>query len=141
MIKSLFKVLTIPFVYVILVIQFVLKYILLAPILLIFYALKNLVIGAVIGVIAGFFLSPIATVIIIALFFIGSIASSFEDMQDGFWGMWDINWNYASDVFSKNKQDKLLRKRKKYIKLANKEYKKARDEFWGFDSIADIYAK
>lgn len=141
MIKSLFRVITIPFIYLFLIAQFLLKWFLVAPLIFCLYSVKHILIGVIIGVIAGIFFTPIATLIIVILSVIWTISAVIEDMSYTFWGNWYINWSYASDVFSKNRNEKLVKKRKKYLKMANKKYKKSIDEFEGFDSIADIYAK
>ena len=48
---------------------------------------------------------------------------------------------YAREIFDDNNKANLEKKRKKYIKMANKNYKKSSNEFEGFDRIADIYSK
>lgn len=141
MIKSFFKILTIPVVYVFIIIVALFKWLIVAPIMFSLYLLKYAFVGIIIGVIAGFFFTPVVTGIIILLVAIGSISAAFEEMNDGFFGEIYIKWDYASTIFEENKADSLLRKRKKYIKLANKKYNKSKDEFYGFDQIADIYAK
>lgn len=141
MIKAFFKILTIPIVYIFLVIVALFKWLLVAPICFCLYFLKYAFVGAIIGIIAGFFLTPIATGIILLFVAIGSLSAVCEDLRNGFLGYIYIKWDYATTIFEENKADSLLRKRKKYIKLANKKYNNSKDEFYGFDQISDIYAK
>lgn len=141
MIKSFFKIVSIPFVYIILIILALLKWLIVAPILFLVYALKNIIIWCIIAVAVGLFATPIASVIIILIAIILSLSSSLSDMQEGFFGALIIPWEYAGNVFSANKVEAIIRKRKKLLKKSVKAYKRAKDEFAGFQSIADIYKK
>lgn len=141
MIKSMFRILTIPIVYCFLLILFLIKWLIVAPILFCLYIIKYILVGAIIGVIVGYFFGPTATLVVIGLCVLGSISAVASDISDSFWGNWYINWSYAIDVFDSNKNDKMIRNRKRYIKMANKKYRAAKDEFDGFDRMADISAR
>lgn len=141
MIIALFKIITIPIVYCFILLQFFVKWIIVAPVVFCIYAIKYMFIGIIISLIVSMFLTPIVAFILMVIIFFCSIKVIMIDMDNSFWGEWYINWGYANNVFSKNKHDHVIRKRKKYMKIANRKYQKSKDEFMGFDRIADIYAK
>lgn len=86
MVKAFLKILTIPIVYIFLVIVALFKWLLVAPICFCLYFLKYAFVGAIIGIIAGFFLTLIATGIILLFVAMGALSAVYEDLRNGFLG-------------------------------------------------------
>lgn len=141
MVELILKILAIPLVYIYFIGLAFFKWLIVAPICFCLSLFKYVLFGAIIGIIAGIFLSPIATIIIVLIFTLGSISSIRDDMQKSYFGDIYIRWDYASTVFEETKAESLVKKRKIYLKLANIKYDSCKDEFYGFDQIADLYAK
>jgi hypothetical protein len=141
LLKNFIRIITLPIVYLLILIKAIFKWFIIVPIAYILFFIKNAIIGIIIGAIVGIFLTPIATAIIWVLTMIATFSSTWEDVSDNVLDNININWSYSDTMFSKMEEEKLIRKEVKLIKIANKKYNKNIDEFEGFNKIADIYAK
>lgn len=93
------------------------------------------------GLLAGIFLTPIATVVICILALIYAISSASEMTSDFIHYRFKIRWDYAQKLRYDYEVYTAERDRQKREKKAIREYDKCADEFVGFDALADIFTK
>ena len=128
-----------PFVYMLLVLRSIIKYLIVVPILFVILFFKNAFVWVIIAVAAAFIVTPIGTAVVIVAAIFFTFSKTKEDVSDAIpmclCGGWDYRQRISDEINRLNAE----KKRAKYEKQILKLYSKVEDEFIGFDQIADVF--
>lgn len=141
MIKYFLKLLISPLVYLALFIRTMIKWLIIFPVIAALFFIKNTLIWTIVSVIAGIFLSPIATAIIIIIAIFVTFSKTKEDVGDFFGRFLVGGWDYIDKVRDEYAKYIANKKHQAYVRKALKDYERNADEFIGFDMISDIFYK
>lgn len=141
MIKYAFKMLISPLVYLALLIRAIIKWFIICPVIATIFFFKNAFIWIIISVIAGFFLTPVVTTIVVIIAIVATFSKTKENVSNFLRNFFVGGWDYIYKVREEYEEYMAKKKQQKYIRKALKDYDRNADEFIGFDMISDIFYK
>ena len=137
--KAYFKLIMTPAVYLWFCLKTVFKWIIVVPLIAIFCFIKNAIFGIIIAIVAGIFLTPIASAIVIVIVAIAAIVMTKDDVMDRIPECFENDWNYCQKVKREIVRLKNEREKRLIEEKMLEEYDNYRDEFIGFNKLSDIY--